>query len=76
MADDRKSVGEPTGSPVSGSQVDELRDLAEEARIPVDQARELIEKHGTDRDTLMAEAAKLGDPREGLDLIHPSETMD
>ena len=58
MADDKKNVGEPDRSRVSGSEDYEVQDFAEAAGISVAKARELIKKHGNDREKLMA-AVKL-----------------
>lgn len=57
MADNKQNVGQPDRSRVSGSEDYEVRYFADEAGISVDQARELIQRHGNDRETLM-EAAK------------------
>ena len=59
MADDKANVGEPDRSRVSGSEGYEVRYFAGKHGITAEQARELISKHGNDRDTLDREAEKL-----------------
>lgn len=59
MADDKSNVGEPDRSRVSGSEDYEVSYFAEKHGISAEQARELIKRHGNDRDTLDREAAKL-----------------
>lgn len=59
MADSKQDVGEPDRSRVSGSEGYEVRYFAEKHGISPDQARELIAKHGNDRETLDREAARL-----------------
>ena len=54
MADDKQNRGEPDRSRVSGSEDYEIRDFAEAAGISVEKARELVERHGNDREKLMA----------------------
>jgi len=59
MADNKQNVGEPDRSRVSGSEDYEVRYFAEEAGISMDQARELITRHGNDREALMNAAKSL-----------------
>lgn len=59
MADNKQNVGEPDRSRVSGSEEYEVQYFAEQAGITMDQARELIRRHGNDRDALMAAAKGL-----------------
>ena len=59
MADNKENVGEPDRSRVSGSEGYEVRYFADKHGISMDQARELIEKHGNQRDELDAAAERL-----------------
>jgi len=59
MADNRSQVGEPDRSRLAASERYEIQHLAERHGISTDEARELIERFGNDRDTLDREAAKL-----------------
>ncbi|QAY80370.1 DUF3606 domain-containing protein [Sphingosinicella sp. BN140058] len=59
MADDKSNVGEPDRSRVSGSEPYEVSYFANKHGITTEQARELIEKHGNDRETLDRAAEKL-----------------
>ena len=59
MADDKSNVGEPDRSRVSGGEPYEVSYFAQKHGISTEQARELIEKHGNDRETLDREAQKL-----------------
>ena len=59
MADDKNNRGEPDRSRVSGSEGYEVSYFAGKHDITADQARQLIEKHGNDRETLDREAEKL-----------------
>ena len=59
MADDKSNVGEPDRSRVSGSEAYEVSYFAQKHGISAEQARELIERHGNDRETLDREAEKL-----------------
>lgn len=59
MSDDKTNVGEPDRSRVSGSEGYEVRYFAEKHGITPDQARELIDKHGNDRETLDKAAEQL-----------------
>jgi hypothetical protein len=59
LADDKTNRGEPDRSRVSGSEDYEVQYFARETGITPDEARELIRKHGNDRETLTREAKKL-----------------
>jgi hypothetical protein len=59
MADDKSHVGEPDRSRVAGGERYEVQHLAERTGISTDEARELIERFGNDRETLEREASKL-----------------
>lgn len=59
MADDKSIRDGRDRARVSGSEDYEVRHFASEAGISVEQAKRLIERHGNDRDLLMAEAKKL-----------------
>jgi hypothetical protein len=59
MADSKAHVGEPDRSLVAGEERYEVQHLAERTGISTDEARELIAKHGNDRETLEREARKL-----------------
>jgi 3-hydroxyisobutyrate dehydrogenase-like beta-hydroxyacid dehydrogenase len=59
MADNKSQVGEPDRSRVVAAEHYEVQHLAERTGISTDEARELIERFGNDRDTLEREAAKL-----------------
>jgi len=59
MADDKTHVGEPDRSRVSGSEDYEVRYFADQNGITMDQARDLIARHGNDREALNAAARQL-----------------
>ena len=59
MADDKSKRGKQDRSRVAAGQEYEVRDLAKKHGITQEQATELIRKHGSDRETLEAEAKKL-----------------
>lgn len=59
MADNKQHVGEPDRSRVSGSEEYEIRHFAKAIGLDVDKVRELIRRHGNDRETLEREARKL-----------------
>jgi hypothetical protein len=59
MADDKSNIGEPDRSRVSANEPYEVSYFAQKHGISGEQARELINKHGNDRETLDREAAKL-----------------
>jgi hypothetical protein len=59
MPDNKSQVGEPDSSRVAAAERYEVQHLAERTGISTDEALELIEKFGNDRETLEREAAKL-----------------
>jgi len=59
MADNKQNAGEPDRSRVSGSEDYEVRYFAEKHGISMDQARDLIAKHGNQREELDAAAERL-----------------
>jgi hypothetical protein len=59
MPDNKSQVGEPDRSRVASAERYEVQHLAERTGISTDEARELIERFGNDRETLEREAAKL-----------------
>ena len=59
MADDKSNVGERDRSRVAAGQGYELDDFARKHGISREQARELIERIGNDREKLDAAAAEL-----------------
>lgn len=59
MADDPNKQDNRDRSRVAGDEDYEVRHFAEENAISVDQARELIRKHGNDREALQAEARRM-----------------
>jgi hypothetical protein len=59
MPDNKSIVGEPDRSRVAAGERYEVQHLAERTGISTDEARELIEKFGNDRETLEREARKL-----------------
>jgi hypothetical protein len=59
MPDDKANRGEPDRSRVSGSETYEVNFFAEKHGISAAQARDLIKRHGNDRETLDREAEKL-----------------
>lgn len=59
MADDKNNRGEPDRSRVSASEDYEVEYFARENGISAEQARELIQRHGNDRETLTREAKRL-----------------
>ena len=59
MADNRSQVGEPDRGRVAAAERYDIQHLAERHGISTDEARELIERFGNDRDTLDREADKL-----------------
>lgn len=52
MSDDKNNRGEPDRSRVSGSEPYEVRYFADKHGLSMDQARELIERVGPNRDKL------------------------
>jgi hypothetical protein len=61
MADDKTKRGAADRQKVAGGQDHEVRHLAGKFGISTDQAKTLIEQHGTNRERLEAAARKLGD---------------
>lgn len=59
MPDDKTKVGEPDRSRVSRDQDYEVRQLAEKHGLSAQQARDLIARHGSNREKLEEEARKL-----------------
>ena len=59
MADDKSKPGEPDRSKVSASEPYELSYLASKFTLSLDQARELVAKHGPSREAVEAAASKL-----------------
>jgi hypothetical protein len=59
MADDKTKLDNRDRSKVSAEQDYEVKFLAQETGISLSQARDLIARHGNDREILMREAAKL-----------------
>lgn len=59
MADNKQNAGEPDRSRVSGSEDYEVRYFADKHGISMDQARDLIAKHGNQREELDAAAERL-----------------
>ena len=59
MADSKLNIGEPDRSRVAAGERYEVQHLAERTGISTNEARELIETFGNDRETLEREALKL-----------------
>ncbi|CAN7515353.1 DUF3606 domain-containing protein [Phenylobacterium sp. LjRoot219] len=59
MADNKQHIGEPDRGRVSGSEDYEVRYFAEAIGLDVEKVRELIRRHGDDREMLEREARKL-----------------
>jgi hypothetical protein len=59
MSDNKQNVGEPDRSRVSGSEDYEVRYFADKHGLSMDQARDLISKHGNNRDALDAAAERM-----------------
>jgi hypothetical protein len=59
MADDTTQQDNRDRSKVAGGQDYEVQYLATKTGISIDQARELVRKHGNNRETLEREARKL-----------------
>ncbi|RAK57644.1 DUF3606 domain-containing protein [Phenylobacterium deserti] len=59
MADNKQHVGEPDRSRVSGSEDYEVRYFADKHGLTMDQARDLIARHGNQRDELDRAAEQL-----------------
>lgn len=59
MPDNKSHIGEPDLGRVAAGERYEAQHLARHAGISTDEARELIERFGNDRETLEREARKL-----------------
>ena len=59
MADNKQNIGEPDRSRVSGSESYEVRHFAKKHGLSLDQARELIAKHGNHRAALNRAAERM-----------------
>jgi hypothetical protein len=59
MADDKSKIGKQDRIRVAGGQEYEIRDFADKFNISPGQAKDLIERFGTDRETLEREARNL-----------------
>jgi hypothetical protein len=59
MPDDKPKVGEPDRSRVAADQDYEVRQFAEKHGLSLQQALDLIARHGTNRERLEEEAKKL-----------------
>lgn len=59
MPDNKSHVGEPDRSRVAAGERYEVQHLAERHGISTDEARDLIERFGNNRDVLDREAEKL-----------------
>ena len=59
MSDDKNHVGEPDRGRVSGSEPYEVHYFAAKHGITTDQARDLIARHGNDRQKLDEAASRL-----------------
>lgn len=59
MPDNKSAIGEPDRSRVAAGERYEVQHLAERTGISTDEARQLIEQFGNDRETLEREAMKL-----------------
>ena len=59
MSDDKSQVGGQDRSRVSGSDDYEVRYFAEQHGISIEQAEQLIARHGNDRDALDAAARQM-----------------
>jgi hypothetical protein len=59
MADDKSNVGGRDRSRVSGSEDYEVRYFAEQNGISIEQAQQLIERHGNNREELERAARQM-----------------
>jgi Protein of unknown function (DUF3606) len=59
MADDKTKVGNPDRSRVAGGEGYEVEHFAQKHGITPEEARDLIRRHGNNRETLDREAEKL-----------------
>jgi hypothetical protein len=60
MADDKSKVGKPDRDRVSGSELYEVADFAQKFGLTSAQVRDLIAKHGNNRDDLERAAKAMG----------------
>jgi hypothetical protein len=60
MTDDKTKTDFRDRDPVAGDEENELRYFAEKFGLSIEQVRELIAKHGNDRETFQREAERLG----------------
>ena len=59
MSDDKSKIGEPDRSKVSASEPYELSYIASKFTLSLDEARDLVAKHGPSREAVEAAAAKM-----------------
>jgi hypothetical protein len=59
MSDDKSQTGEPDRSKVSASEPYELSYIASKFAISLDEARDLVAKHGPSREAVEAAAARM-----------------
>lgn len=59
MADDKTKTGGQDRTRVAGGQDYEVQYLMQKTKVSAEQARDLIKRHGNDRETLEREAKKL-----------------
>ena len=59
MSDDKSKIGEPDRSKVSASEPYELSYIASKFALSLDEARDLVAKHGPSREAVEAAAARL-----------------
>jgi hypothetical protein len=59
MADDKTKMDKRDRNRVAGDENYEVQFLAQEAGISLEQARELIDRYGNDREVLMRQAGRM-----------------
>ncbi|MFO0991303.1 MAG: DUF3606 domain-containing protein [Hyphomicrobiales bacterium] len=59
MSDDKNKIGEPDRSKVSASEPYEISYIASKFALSMDEARDLVAKHGPSREAVEAAAARL-----------------
>ena len=59
MSDDKRKPGEPDRSKISASEPYELSYIASKFALSLDEARDLVAKHGPSREAVEAAAARL-----------------
>ena len=59
MSDDKSKIGEPDRSKVSASEPYELSYIASKFALSLDEARDLVAKHGPSREAVEVAAARL-----------------